>query len=141
MSKARWPRVTGTPCASSSRCSTNRRNGPNVNAPIISAYPRWCSTGCGSTNCNVPIAAVSTFIMQEPPKAAHQMVPILLKLGLSSEVARAGGQLGQLEWAAGILDAGDPRSDIPFHLDCNLHEIILAAPYMITLATASSRRT
>jgi hypothetical protein len=84
-----------------------------------------------------PIAAVSTFIMQEPPTAAHQMDANTANFGLSKRGHQSRRRnLGRIEWAAGILDAGDHRSAIPFQLDCNLHVIILAAPYMVTLATA-----
>src|SRR5262245_57959951 len=83
-----------------------------------------------------PIAYVSTLTMQAPPTAAHQMAAKTANFGLSKRGRlRRRNRMGGRDPRCGRPPV---RHSLPARLQS--HGIIPAAPYMVTLATASSRR-
>src|SRR5262245_4788463 len=130
ISKARWPIVTGTPCASSSRRATCKRNGPNTKASFI-ASPRTVYANFGFRALGrrprllepqrQPVAAVAALIVHAAGEAAHEMNPEVADLRLH-EGRRHGWwrRLGRIELPAVVHDPSNQRRAVALDFDHDL---------------------
>src|SRR5437016_2672069 len=122
ISKARWPIVTGTPWARSSRRATSKRNGPNAKTSLIGVAPAVREPK------GQPIAAVATLVIHAARKAAHQVDAEVADLRLLERGRRRWRwRAGGVELPAVILDAGDERCAVPLELDCDFERTVLRA--------------
>src|SRR5262245_27791049 len=126
MSKARWPIVTGTPCASSSRRATCKRNGPNTKASFIAITPRALGRRLRLHEPQrQPVAAVAAFVVHAAGEAAHEMNPEVADLRLL-EGRRHGWRrhLGRIELPAVVHDPGDQRRAVVLDFDHDLEPCV-----------------
>src|SRR5262249_54878708 len=119
ISNARWPSVTGTSWASSSRRATSNRNGPNAKASVIGVTP------AAMASIQRIAASVAAFVIHAACKTAHQMDAEITHFRLleRGRHRRRRSPRG-IELPAVILDPGDQSSPIALELDRDLEPIV-----------------